>query len=260
MPPAFDRVFTTPVVNFAGQGYSGVNPPDSVGDVGPTYYIQLINGSGGTLAVIYNKANGSVASGPFELDSLGTGSCANGLGDPVVLYDRLAGRWMLSEFSQFGNNLCVYVSQSGDPIAGGWFTYQFQAPGFPDYPKYAVWSDAYYVTSNESAPAVYALDRGQMLTGGAATSQRFTAPSLAGFGFQALTPSDVDGASAPPAGAPGYFIRHRDDESHNSGSNNPGQDFVEIWEFDVDFATPGTPRSPVRPTSPSASSTRTCVD
>ncbi len=107
--PALDQVFTAPTVNFGGQGYSGVNPPDTVGDVGPSHYIQLIDGSGGTLATIYNKADGSIASGPFALDSLDTGSCASGLGDPTVLYDRLAGRWMLSEFAT-GNNLCVYIS------------------------------------------------------------------------------------------------------------------------------------------------------
>jgi hypothetical protein len=33
-------------------------------------------------------------------------------------------------------------------------------------------------------------------------------------------------------------MRHRDDEVHNLGANNPGQDFLEIWEFHVDFATP----------------------
>ena len=234
--PAFDSVFTAPVT-FPGQGFSGVNPPDTVGDVGSTFYIQLINGLLGTLVVIYNK-DGTVASGPFVLDSLGSGSCANGLGDPIVLYDRLAGRWMLSEFAT-GNNLCVYVSQTSSPISGGWFAYQFTAPGFPDYPKYAVWPDAYYVSTNESNPAGYALDRGQMLTGGAATFQRFVASDLSGFGFQALTPSDIDGATAPPSGAPGYFIRHRDDEAHNAGANNPVQDFLEIWEFHVDFATPG---------------------
>ncbi len=102
-----------------------------------------------------------------------------------------------------------------------------------------MWPDAYYISTNESLPAVYALGRGDMLTGGAATSQRFTAPALAGFSFQALTPSDIDGATVPPLGSPGYFIRHRDDESHNAGSNNATQDFLEIWEFDVDFATPG---------------------
>ena len=134
--------------------------------------------------------------GATTLDTLGSGVCASGAGDPIVLFDALASRWLLSEFASTGNRLCVYISQTVDPIAGGWFVYQFQAPGFPDYPKYAVWPDAYYVSSNESSPAAYALDRTQMLAGSAATMQRFTAPNLSGFGFQALIPSDHDGSTA----------------------------------------------------------------
>ena len=83
----------------------------------------------------------------------------------------------------------------------------------PDYPKYAVWPDAYYITTNESSPANYAIDRAQMLAGSPATSQRFTAPALSGFGFQALTPADLDGATLPPGGTPGIFMRHRDTEA-----------------------------------------------
>lgn len=232
--------FLTPIVNFAGQGFSGVNPPDTVGDVGPNYYIQIINHAQGASFTIYDKS-GSLVAGPTFLDSLGSGNCASGLGDPVALYDRLAGRWLLSEFSASGNRLCVYVSQTSDPISGGWYNYDFAAPGFPDYPKYAVWPDAYYVTSNEGSPAIYAFDRVNMLAGGVARPYiRMTAPSLAGFGFQALTPGDHDGALSPPASSPLYLARHRDDEVHNAGSNDPVNDFLEIWSFSVDFATPAS--------------------
>ncbi len=61
---------------------------------------------------------------------------------------------------------------------------------------------------------------------------------LAGFGFQALTPSDLDGDNSLLNGAPNYYMRHRDDEAHNPGSNNPAEDYLEIWEFDVDWVTP----------------------
>jgi hypothetical protein len=234
-----DRVFGTPDLNFAGQGYTNVTPPDTVGEIGRNYYIQMVNHGSGSLFTVYNKSDGSVAAGPMVLDTLATGgACTSGSGDPIVLYDHLANRWLLSEFASFGNHLCVYISQTDDPISGGWFAYDFGVPNFPDYPKYAVWPDAYYVSSNESAPAVYALDRDQMLNGQRASFQRFTAPDLLGFPFQALTPADLDGATDPPTGAPGYFIRHRDDEVHNPGSNDPSQDFLEIWEFSVDFDTP----------------------
>jgi hypothetical protein len=224
----------TPILNFAGGGFTGVNPPDTVGDVGPNHYIQMINGNSGAVFRIYNKA-GTLLAGPTNLETLGTGNCASGLGDPIVLYDQLAGRWLMSEFSNSGNRLCVYISQTGDPVSGGWFAYQFTATNFPDYPKYGVWPDAYYVGTNENSPAAYALQRSAMLAGTAATAQRFTAPALSGFPFQMVQPADADGSTPPPAGAPGLFFRHKDSEAHGS----PGAaDTVEYFQFHVDFTTP----------------------
>lgn len=226
-------------INLDGLGFSGVNPPDTVGDVGKDYFIQSTNASGGAVVAVYQKSDGSeVAS--FTMDSLGEGRCARGAGDPIILYDELAERWLLSEFSSSGNFLCVYISQSDDPIAGGWYNYAFQAPNFPDYPKYGVWPDAYFVGSNEGTPAVYAFDRLAMLAGQEATSQRFTGPRLQGFGFQMITPADLDGRTAPPLGAPNYFMRHNDDEAHNPGGNDASQDFLEIFEFRPDFQDPSS--------------------
>ncbi|MEM7355782.1 MAG: hypothetical protein AAF657_33510, partial [Acidobacteriota bacterium] len=224
---------------FPGQGFSGVQPPDPVGDVGTQFYIQMINAGAGAQVQLYDKVTQApVLASPVNLDVLGTGNCANGRGDPIVLYDSFAGRWLLSEFATVGNVLCVYVSITSNPF-NGFFAYQFPTPFFPDYPKYGVGPDAYYVTTNEAAgPAIYALERSQMLAGAAASMQRFTAPSLAGFGFQALTPGDLDGAGLPPAGTPAWIARHRDDEIHNVGSNDPTQDFLEIWALSVDFTTP----------------------
>jgi len=234
------RAFSPPALNFDAQGNSGVVPPDPVGDIGVNYYIQITNGAVGSPVTIYNKTNGAVVAGPFVLESLwtGAGECSVGGGDPIVLYDALAGRWLLSEFANNGNHLCVYVSQNNDPVSGGWYTYDFSLPQFPDYPKYAVWPDAYYVSSNESSPAAYALDRTSMLSGLPATFQRMTATPLGGFGFQALTPADVDGSTSPPAGSPEFFMRHKDDEVHDPGLNDPLQDFLEVWEYHVDFAAP----------------------
>ena len=237
--PNDTRAFSTPALNFAGQGFSGVNPPDTSGDVGPNHFIQMINHSNGASFVVYSKT-GSVLSGPTYLDSLGTGNCADGLGDPIVLYDHLANRWLLSEFSNSGNQMCVYVSKTADPVSGGWWAYAFTASAFPDYPHYGVWPDAYYVGTNESSPTVYAFDRAKMLSGQSATMQKFTASKLAGFGFQILMPADLDGSTAPPSGAPMVFARHRDDEVHNSGSANSSQDYVDLYEFKVNWTTPSS--------------------
>lgn len=226
-----------PILNFDGGGFSGVTPPDTVGDVGLNHYVQLINFSSGTQIRVYDKA-GTLLSGPTALDSLGPAGqpCSNGLGDPIVLYDQLADRWMLSEFSSAGNRFCVYISQTPNPITGGWFAYQFQAASFPDYPKYGVWPDAYYAGANESTAAAYALQRPAMLTGAPAALQRFSVlPPLSGFAFEGIQPGDADGTVPPPAGAPGTFWRHNDSESHG---NPGGPDLVQYYEFHVDFITP----------------------
>jgi hypothetical protein len=244
-PSNTSRTFTETSRNFAGQGYTGVNPPDTVGDVGPDHYIQMINHSSGSQVRIWDKSTPTPTElTTFMLDSLGTGNCASGKGDPVVLYDRLVDRWMLSEFSNSGNYLCVYISQTGDPINGGWYNYNFQAPTFPDYPKYGVWpTDAnngdgsYVVTANDGGPGVYALDRGKMLAGEAASYQRFTISNLPGFSFEAPTPADLDGPNPPPDGAAAIIMRHRDTEVH-SGPSAPG-DLLEMWLFDVDWVDAG---------------------
>ena len=110
-----------------------------------------------------------VLAGPASSSTtLGTGGvCASGLGDPVVLYDPLADRWLLSRVLQLGQQpvrLHLADHQSGQrrlvPLR------RSPRPAFPDYPKYGVWPDAYYVGTNESSrPAVYALDRNRMLNG-----------------------------------------------------------------------------------------------
>jgi hypothetical protein len=236
------NAFGTPLLNFNGQGYSGFNPPDTIGDVGPSHYVQMINA---TQVTIYNKTSGAVISGPVSLDQLAPSGhpCSTGSGDPIVLHDQLANRWLLSEFSSREDYLCVYISQTADP-SGAYYFYPFQAPNFPDYPKYAVWPDAYYLSTHDydgvvSTPAVYALDRTRMLAGLSATFQRRTAPSLSGFGFQALTPADLDGSTPPPSGAPGLFMRHRDTEIHGPGGMS-GNDLLEVWAFTVNWTTPAS--------------------
>jgi len=231
--------FSTPKVNIDGQR-SGSNPHDANGEVGQDFFVQAINGAGGTRYTFYNKADGSIAAGPFTLSDLadGSGPCSGGLGDPVALYDELARRWILTEFSSTGNRMCVYVAQTGDPITGGWYAYDFEAPDFPDYPKYAVWNDAYFVGTNEASSTLYALERSRMLQGLPAAQQRFSVADPAAFGFAMVPPVDHDGIDPPPAGAPGLFIRHFDDEAHDPGNNDPNGDRLQLWELDIDWQTP----------------------
>ena len=230
--------FATPVLNFAGQGFSGAFPPDTDGEVGPNHYVQVINGTNGGTVRVFNKSGVQLTT--FAMSSLATsGPALSGLGDGMVVYDQLADRWVLMEFSGSANGFAVYVSQTNDPTNGLWNAYFFATTQFPDYPKISVWPDAYYITTNESTSGVYALDRTNMLTGAAARPmQRFSAPGLAGQGFNAFSPVDLEGSTAPAAGTPASFVRQNDDELNTPATANPANDFVEQWEFHVDFTTP----------------------
>jgi hypothetical protein len=230
--------FVTPLVNLDGAPFTGVFPPDPTGDVGGGFFVHVFNGSGGALVRVYNTADGSSATGQFSMEGLGSGGpCAQGLGDGIVVFDQLAQRWMLTEFSGSSNTLCVYLTDADNPVVATWTRYTFNTPSFPDYPKYGVWPDAYYVGANEG-PAVYALDRVRMLAGQPATLQRKGVPQLGGLGFQMLPPASVFGSTPPPAGAPGIFIRDNDDERNDPGSNDPNNDFLELFTLTVDWTTP----------------------
>ena len=51
---------------------------------------------------------------------------------PSSLYDGLADRWLLAEFAGSGNNLCVYISKTPNPVTGGWWFYRLgHAPPSP---------------------------------------------------------------------------------------------------------------------------------
>jgi Calx-beta domain len=245
-------------LNVPGQGFTGAQPPDANGDVGLDYFIQAVNGPNGSEFTIYNKSDGSVATlsdGVTPAQSILFSSLdpagATSFSDPVVLYDQAADQWLLADLADF-NTLNIFISQTNDVTDNLWFHYTVTTPDpaiVPDYPKFAVWNDAYYVTTNEAdpttfepTPAIYALDRANMLINGTVRApQRFADPSivnpLAGFTFQALTPADFDGA-APPPGSPAYFMRHNDDEAHNPGASDLTHDFLQIWQLTVDFDNP----------------------
>lgn len=246
--------FGTPLQNFEGAPGTTL-PPDPTGDIGTTQYVQAVNASGGSRVRVYNKETGELEANFILATTLtGTSPCNSGLGDPIVLFDPIAQRWVITEFSpQAGRALCVYVSadaNAANTAANNWYRYTFVMPAFPDYPKYGVWTDAYYVTANEGGTAgarpFYAFERTQMLQGLAARFVRVTVPNLSGFGFQLSTPAHFVGDQLPPTSAPGIIMRHRDDEAHNAGSNNPDKDFLELWQLNMDWA-PATPVGTLTP-------------
>ena len=230
---------TSPVVNIDGNPHAALSPPDVAGDVGPNHYIQAINGASGSTVQIYDKAGTKIGSA-FSMVSLGgTGSCTNTYGDPIVLYDRLADRWFLQEFTNGGTGLCIHISKTSDPVSGGWWNYTFDQATFPDYPHCSVWWNGYYCTANEGNPPIYVFDRTNMLAGNPGMQQTFRATRLAGYGFQALTPVTFVGAGNAPANAPFIAIRHNDDEAHSTTPDTT-HDFIDMFSVAVNWTTPAS--------------------
>lgn len=226
----------TPDISFEGMNMAdggGIAPADPVGDVGPNHYVQMVNAAFSA----YDKT-GTRVLGPLLINSLWTsfgGPCENdNYGDPVVLYDQFADRWLLSQYNPVTTNtVCFAVSQTSDPT-GAYYLYSYTLSNFPDYPKWGVWPDAYYLGTNTAllTYAATAFDRVNMLSGLAAGGVSFG--SMTNF----VMPADADGATFPPERAPGLFYTFKDTTYHGSESSGIG-DRLEIWEFDVDFAVPG---------------------
>jgi hypothetical protein len=166
--------------------------------------------------------------GPTDINELWNGaggSCEQqNAGDPIVLYDQLADRWVISQFSS-ANDICLAVSTTPDPL-GSYFRYEFTMPSFPDYFKLGVWTDAYYMGANENTYSQVAFDRTKILAGQAATFVRFAGQD------NFTMPADLNGTALPPAGAPGLFYTFLDNSFHG------GSDRLELYAFDVDFTTP----------------------
>jgi len=239
-----------PLVNFeALNNISGYYPPDTDGEVGPNHYVQMVNVS----MAVYDKS-GNLLYGPFFPSALWpTGDICAGAddGDPVVVYDQLSDRWLVSQFKlpNYPNGPfyeCIAVSKTGTPtnVPADWYPYTFlvSSSKMNDYPKISVWPDAYYMTANQftagagnwGGVGVWAFDRAKMLTGQAATFQYLdlatTNPDLWG----GMLPADLDGSNLPPAGSPAYFFEVDD----NLASPPLGADAARMWKFHVDWTTP----------------------
>ena len=208
---------------------SGVAPPDTDGDVGPNHYFQMVN-----LAFAIWDKSGNLLYGPADNITLWDGftgpwSGTND-GDPIVLYDEYADRWIASQFSLPNYPSGPYyelvaVSETGDPT-GAWYRYAFQFTNMPDYPKFGIWSDGYYFTINQFAngsswagAGVCVLDRDAMLAGDPDAEMIFF---NMGTSYGSLLPGDCDGATLPPAGTSNYFAEL------NTNS-------LRIFEADIDW-------------------------
>ncbi|HOW30883.1 MAG TPA: CARDB domain-containing protein, partial [Bacteroidales bacterium] len=224
-----------PIVNFNGQT-SPYYPSDCNGTAGPNHYMQTIN----CVYAIYNKT-GTLVAGPSNMNTLFsgvTGATYND-GDPVILYDEMADRWVACEFSISGSNdyMLMAVSQTNDPT-GSWYRYSFDVDDMPDYEKMSIWPDGYYMGTNNSSAGkkdIYVFQRSQMLTGGTAQYLGFDnawRPTTVD-GFMCVPPVDNDGVAAP-TGNPGLFITINDDAIAG------GSDQLWIYQLAVNWTTPSS--------------------
>ena len=228
---------TAPVT--AGLGFDGIGvglgtyspryaPPDTTGAVGATQYVQWVNAD----IAVFDKATGALAPGfPKAGKALFAGfggPCeTSNDGDPIVQYDKAANRWVLSQFAVPGGTAgywqCVAVSATSD-ATGTYYRYAFPYSQFNDYPKMGVWPDGYYTTFNMFTSSfqgakLCAYDRASMLAGNPATQQCFQLSTSYG----GVLPADLDGSTAPPAGAPNYMVAKLSTS-------------LAFWKFHVDWA------------------------
>jgi uncharacterized repeat protein (TIGR01451 family) len=228
-------------------------PPDTQGDIGSNHYVQWINlhfaiwsidRATHTAALVYGPAPGNTLWQGFG------GACeTTNSGDPITLYDTQARRWFMSQFAlpNFPNGpflVCIAVSTSDDPT-GTWYRYAYQwtngtgQPVMNDYPKFGVWPDGYYMTVNQFAASslswagagVATFERNQMLQGLPAQMVKFDLFSV-NPAFGGMLPSDLDGSTPPPAGAPNVFAEVDD------AASIPPNDAMRLWQFHVDWTNP----------------------
>src|SRR5438876_165972 len=206
-------VGTTNLLNFEGTGADGVAPPDTNGSVGGTQFVQIVN----VEYAVYDKSTGGRLLGPTPINAIWNGFgglCqTNNGGDPIVLYDKAAGRWLVSQLaytSNFSSNFqCIAISTSSD-ATGSYFRYAFDfGSNLPDYPKFGVWPDAYYWSTNTFpnggafvGAQACAFNRASMLAGSAGTAICFQKSTS----VASLLPSDLDGSTPPPSGEPNFFL------------------------------------------------------
>lgn len=266
----------------AGASFEGMNiteacgnclPPDTNGAVGPSHYVQMVNSS----IAVYDKAGATLMT-PRPINGLWSvtpnSECfTHNNGDPIVLYDQLADRWMVSQFvvqaSTENYAQCIAISQTPDPT-GAYYLYEFDesADTFNDYPHIGVWPDGYYMSTNQFpnsttgtvAAGAWVFERPKMILGQSARYVFFDETPLAencAAGNCTYTPfgqlpSTLDGKVPPPNGAPNLFVETDDNNTPDTPPAAGVHDEMRIWKFHVDWSDPANSSFGVGSTAPAA--------
>jgi hypothetical protein len=228
-------------ISFAGIPSPGYVPSDSNMAIGPNYIVEVVN----VQFAVYNKTGTTIA-GPTDIQTLFNplgGNCGGTVGDPIVLYDRQADRWVITMIGAASSYAeCVAVSQTNNP-AGSYYLYGYSfGSNLNDYDKLSTWAtasnSAYLATYNIFQDAetfigadLCGLDRTKMLAGDSSAAQLCQMTPSSEFGY---LPSDMDGPTPPVDGTPGLYISWFD--------NDPGQ--LYLRSLTLDFATATATLSP----------------
>jgi len=202
-------------------------PSDPTGEMGRDYYFASWNSS-----FRFFNLDGTAASPPSSLSTL-FGN--NESGDPIVMYDSQVDRYIISSMGSSGLNFAI--SQTNNPILDGWHVYSATSFGtdgqFPDYPKYSIWSDGYYCTTNTSGNNLYVLERDKIIDGDPTASiQGFDAPQMITSGFASAQVLDITNDDHPAVGN-ATMIYMQDD-----AWNQVLTDHLKIWTINIDWENP----------------------
>ncbi len=228
----------TPVASFPAHEGTVLNDP--TGAIGPNHYVYAYNSGFGIL-----DRSGNVLAPGETLATLFPGESDAEDGDPVVIYDRYADRFIIMEF--FGSHpqetekgFLIAVGKGPDPLNDGWYSYRFDTDTFPDYEKMSIWGDGYYITANKdngsqgTSEVVFALERDEMLTGNLnARIIGFPLPGTASINFYSPGGFNATGPNLPPVGTPCPIVFMQDD-----GWQGVSQDHLKIWNISTDWNTP----------------------
>ncbi len=201
-------------------------PSDPTGAVGPNHFI----GAWNIGFRIFDKSGNPLT----DAASLSTLFPGNAIGDPIVFYDAEADRFVITEFDSNPNGFNVAVCQGPDPVNDGWYIYTtgFGTGSFPDYTKFSVWSDGYYVTANINAnDKVFAVERTEMLLGNSAQFVAFPLTGITTSGFYSPQFFNVTNNDLPPPGN-ATVVYMQDDEWTGVDT-----DHLKLWTVNVDWDT-----------------------
>ncbi len=231
--PELEPVTRNAIIEFDNAQNSAA-PPDPSMAVGPNHIVTMENGTWS----VYDKTGVRAAGFPKPLNQpLAGPNHSDNAGDPVVMYDREADRWFISQFQLSGNSalsddvFLIGISTTPDPT-GSYNVYEYELTAGNDYPHYGVWGDSYVTAGNFTGnQKVYTFNRNKMIAGDAtAEIAGFSPANLSVGGFAAPIPVHSEAAGAATGDIKIVFYQ---DDAYSGVSS----DHIGLWNIDMDWSS-----------------------